>query len=263
MQDLGGHECNEPIGGLPPHLHDLFDERARGQRVLFGCHQEDGFDGANDQVGVGRLQFVSQIDGIPDAANDDAGAAVQDEIDGEARVVCDPDAGPAFHLLLDHFDPFGGGEQLAFFRILPDGDREITPRSTPEGTPEETRPCPRDSRRYDDGTPCDIPEEMEDNRQTVTVREDVVVRGPDTWVKAKEAYDRARAATTSTEARHWYMESLRLDPSNPAPHNALGLAHLLQGERDEARRRFRQALACDPNYYPALFNLKRMDTTGS
>jgi tetratricopeptide (TPR) repeat protein len=75
---------------------------------------------------------------------------------------------------------------------------------------------------------------------------------------ARLAYERGRAAQTAPEARAHYEESVRLDPSQPAPYNALGLNALHRGDRVEALRLFRAALAKDPSYYPAQHNLARL-----
>jgi hypothetical protein len=81
---------------------------------------------------------------------------------------------------------------------------------------------------------------------------------PGTGAAAEAAYRRGRAARTAEEATAAYEESLRLDPSQPAPWNALGLHALLAGDRTTARTRFEKALAVDPAYLPARHNLDRM-----
>lgn len=75
---------------------------------------------------------------------------------------------------------------------------------------------------------------------------------------ARLAYERGRRALTAPEARAHFEKSIRLDPTQPAPYNALGLNALHRGERAEALRLFRVALQKDPGYYPAQYNLDRL-----
>ncbi len=76
--------------------------------------------------------------------------------------------------------------------------------------------------------------------------------------EAQAAYERGRRAATAGEARRWYAEAARLDPRQPAPWNALGLNALLAGDREAAEAHFARALALDPDYYPARYNLARL-----
>lgn len=79
---------------------------------------------------------------------------------------------------------------------------------------------------------------------------------------AHAAYRRGRMAKTAAEARQHYQQSLRLDPRQPAVHNALGLHDLLAGDRASAERRFRTALRYDPSNYAAKHNLRKMGVAG-
>ena len=79
---------------------------------------------------------------------------------------------------------------------------------------------------------------------------------------AHAAYRRGRAARTAAEARRHYEHSLRLDPRQPAAHNALGLHDLIAGDRASAERRFRTALRYDPSNYAAKHNLRKMGVAG-
>jgi len=76
--------------------------------------------------------------------------------------------------------------------------------------------------------------------------------------EAEAAYQKGRAAKTSEEAKRWYRESLRLDPEQPGPWNALGLHAFLEGDRVLAESNFRRALAVEPDYYAARSNLARL-----
>jgi hypothetical protein len=49
-----------------------------------------------------------------------------------------------------------------------------------------------------------------------------------------------------------------LDPARPEPHNAKGLVFLFQGKKADARAAFERALATDPGYEPARFNLRKL-----
>ena len=75
---------------------------------------------------------------------------------------------------------------------------------------------------------------------------------------ARSAYERGRQALTAPEARVYFEESIRFDPSRPEPYNALALNALYRGDRSEAERNFQQALAVDPSYAPARYNLDRL-----
>ncbi len=77
-------------------------------------------------------------------------------------------------------------------------------------------------------------------------------------LEARDAYDRARAAETSDEARRWLEESLRLQPDRPEPYNALALHALYAGDRDQAEGYLRTALEKDPDYEMAKLNLERL-----
>ncbi len=77
-------------------------------------------------------------------------------------------------------------------------------------------------------------------------------------IEAMDAYDRARAAETSTEARRWLEESLRLNPDRPEPYNALALNALYAGDRDQAEAYLLTALQKDPDYEMARINLERL-----
>lgn len=73
------------------------------------------------------------------------------------------------------------------------------------------------------------------------------------------AYENGRAARTAPEAKHWYEESLRLNPDRPEPLNMLALGALHGGDPVQARQYLTQALAIDPLYKPAQHNLLRLD----
>lgn len=75
---------------------------------------------------------------------------------------------------------------------------------------------------------------------------------------ARLAYARGRQALTATEARVFFEEAIRLDPTRPAPYNALALNALYRGDRAAAERHLQQALSADPTYYPAQYNLERL-----
>jgi len=77
-------------------------------------------------------------------------------------------------------------------------------------------------------------------------------------IEARDAYDRARAAETSVEARRWLEESLRLNPDRPEPYNALALNALYAGDRDQAEAYLLTALEKDPDYEMAKLNLKKL-----
>ncbi len=79
---------------------------------------------------------------------------------------------------------------------------------------------------------------------------------------AMTAYARGRKAATATEARVFFEESIRLDPSRPEPYNALALNHLYRGDLAAAERAFRTSLEKDPDYYPARANLERFRARG-
>jgi tetratricopeptide (TPR) repeat protein len=67
-----------------------------------------------------------------------------------------------------------------------------------------------------------------------------------------EAKDRA-------SAEYHLRRSIDRFPT-PAAHNNLGLLALQDGRRDTARANFREAIALDPRYEPALKNLEKMGT---
>lgn len=60
------------------------------------------------------------------------------------------------------------------------------------------------------------------------------------------------------EARKLLLRVLSLEASLPEAFNLLGVLHEMTGERDEARKRYRAALALDPHYEPAQRNLHRV-----
>ncbi len=75
--------------------------------------------------------------------------------------------------------------------------------------------------------------------------------------RARDAYERGRAASTADEARRWYLESYRLHAS-PAPLNMLALGAVFAGESDQAERYLLEALELDPDYELARRNLDRL-----
>ncbi len=76
--------------------------------------------------------------------------------------------------------------------------------------------------------------------------------------EARSAYERGRKALTAPEARVYFEESIRLDPSRPEPYNALALNHLYRGDLPKAEQLLRTSLEKDPSYVPARRNLERM-----
>ena len=56
------------------------------------------------------------------------------------------------------------------------------------------------------------------------------------------------------------IETLRLDPDAPQPHNLLGILYELQGDGSRARRHYRAAYSLDPTYKPACKNLEQICT---
>jgi tetratricopeptide (TPR) repeat protein len=68
------------------------------------------------------------------------------------------------------------------------------------------------------------------------------------------------AAVTVTRNRVWqdeftlWSDAAEKCPGSPLPQVNLGLAHLRQGEREQAARRFDNALALDPGHFQALVN---------
>lgn len=58
-----------------------------------------------------------------------------------------------------------------------------------------------------------------------------------------------------------YLEGLRVDPENPVYHNELGRLLVLKGFPNDAEREFRRALAADPDFYPALYNMALVDAS--
>ena len=52
-------------------------------------------------------------------------------------------------------------------------------------------------------------------------------------------------------------KAISLDPIRPEAFNLLGILEEVQGNRDEAQKHYRAALALDPSYQPASVNLQR------
>lgn len=73
-------------------------------------------------------------------------------------------------------------------------------------------------------------------------------RGERYFVAARRARDPHRRVVL-------LRQGLRYCPDNPAAYNDLGVALVIIGEDDEARRHFRHALRLDPGYEPARRNL--------
>ncbi len=85
------------------------------------------------------------------------------------------------------------------------------------------------------------------------------IRGEPAYVQsARQAYERGRAARTAPEAKRWYLESLRLNPSRPEPYNLLGLNALHAGDAAQAQTYLERALEIDPPYEPAKHNLAKL-----
>ena len=61
----------------------------------------------------------------------------------------------------------------------------------------------------------------------------------------------------SATAEYHLKRSIQLYPT-PAAHNNLGLLHLREGDRAAARASFREAIALDSRYEPALQNLEKL-----
>jgi hypothetical protein len=79
--------------------------------------------------------------------------------------------------------------------------------------------------------------------------------------RARTAFEAGRGARTPSVALACYDDSIRLDPSRPEPHNAKGLVYLFQGKKADARVAFERALAVDPGYQPAQWNLRKLAGT--
>lgn len=111
---------------------------------------------------------------------------------------------------------------------------------------------------------CGVPPPYSASRQAyeVSCAPAAVVAAPQSAAATQAgrvAYERGRAAATAEEARAAYEDSVRLDPTRPAPWNALAVLSLAQGERARARQQLERALAIDPAYAPARHNLERFE----
>jgi hypothetical protein len=67
----------------------------------------------------------------------------------------------------------------------------------------------------------------------------------------------AMEAKDSATAEYHLKRSIQLYPT-PAAHNNLGLVQLQNGNREAARASFREAIALEPRYEPALQNLEKI-----
>ncbi len=72
-------------------------------------------------------------------------------------------------------------------------------------------------------------------------------------------FGRANRARDMDQKIYLLRKGLRYCPNNPAAHNDLGVAFVLNGDNASARSHFRHALRLDPGYYPARRNLDRLN----
>ncbi|NPA91991.1 MAG: tetratricopeptide repeat protein [Chloroflexi bacterium] len=68
----------------------------------------------------------------------------------------------------------------------------------------------------------------------------------------------ALQAERAEEAVEHFREGLKHAPDSPILWSNLGVAHMLGGRWDDAERALQQALALDPSYEPARFNLEKL-----
>ncbi|MDQ7000243.1 MAG: glycine zipper family protein [Mariprofundus sp.] len=77
--------------------------------------------------------------------------------------------------------------------------------------------------------------------------------------KGAEYFGQANRARNMDQKIYLLRKGLRYCPNNPAAHNDLGVALVLNGDNTSARSHFRYALRLDPDYYPAQRNLDRLN----
>jgi polyphenol oxidase len=92
---------------------------------MIAGHDENRFHSSNRPVSQGKLEFISQVGHIANAAEDGGGFAFLDEINGQAHVFFHADARDVFQQGPDHRNPFGEREQLTFFGIDANRDDEL------------------------------------------------------------------------------------------------------------------------------------------
>lgn len=124
VDDVGGEEGGELVDGAA-ELDDLADEGGTGEGVLVAGHDEDGVDPPYRAVGLGELEFVAEVDGVADAAEDGGGVGLADEVDGQAGEGFDAGIGEVGDEFLNHGDAVGEGEHLALVGVDADGDDEV------------------------------------------------------------------------------------------------------------------------------------------
>jgi len=62
------------------------------------------------------------------------------------------------------------------------------------------------------------------------------------------------------KAYGFIVESMRIDPDAPQPHNLLGIMYELKGNGSKARCHYRAAYSLDPTFEPACRNLEQICT---
>ncbi len=86
----------------------------------------------------------------------------------------------------------------------------------------------------------------------------------DDSARRREEADRnfriAMEARDSATSEYHLKRSIEAYPT-PAAYNNLGILYLNNGDRDAARQNFREAIALDPHYDPALKNLERLGSS--
>lgn len=81
--DVEGNQAGEVIGVVLAELNDLLDERAGGEAVLAGGHEENGFNSAHDQIRGRNFEFGVKVHVVANAAKNDPGPQPPRKLHGQ------------------------------------------------------------------------------------------------------------------------------------------------------------------------------------